>query len=246
MTAWPQLTVTETRLFLREPVTVLFVLFFPALLLVILGAIPSFREPLAEIGGLRVVDLYTQIVISMAMALLAFNVLPSLLAQYREKGILRRMRTTPVQPAAVLGAQLSMCLMMTVATLLILLAVSRLAFGVGLPQNPAAYGISYLLCAVALFAIGLLVAAVSPSGQAANGIGTLLFFPVLFFGGLWLPREQMNDTLRTISDLTPLGAGVQSLQDAAAGQWPQLLHLGVMAGWALLAGAVAARYFRWE
>jgi ABC-2 type transport system permease protein len=56
----------------------------------------------------------------------------------------------------------------------------------------------------------------------------------------------MNAVLRRISDFTPLGAGVQSLQDAAAGHWPQLLHIGVMVGWTIVAGGLAARYFRWE
>jgi hypothetical protein len=52
--------------------------------------------------------------------------------------------------------------------------------------------------------------------------------------------------LRRISDFTPLGAGVQSLADATAGQWPQLLHVAVMVGWTVLAGGLAARFFRWE
>ncbi|GAB2566557.1 hypothetical protein Aab01nite_46170 [Paractinoplanes abujensis] len=46
----------------------------------------------------------------------------------------------------------------------------------------------------------------------------------------------MNDTLRTISDLTPLGAGVQALQDATGGSCPSLLHLTVLAGWTVAAG----------
>jgi hypothetical protein len=56
----------------------------------------------------------------------------------------------------------------------------------------------------------------------------------------------MNDVLRTISDFTPLGAGVQALQDASAGDWPQLLHLAVLSAWALVAGGLATRFFRWE
>jgi ABC-2 type transport system permease protein len=97
-----------------------------------------------------------------------------------------------------------------------------------------------------MFAVGLLVAALAPSGKSASAIGTLVFFPLVFFAGLWLPRAGMNDVLRTISDFTPLGAGVQSLQDTTAGQWPQLLHVAVMIGWTIVAGGLAARYFRWE
>ena len=90
------------------------------------------------------------------------------------------------------------------------------------------------------------MASLAPNGKGAGAIGSVLFFPILFFAGLWVPREVMGDALRRISDLTPLGAGVQSLQDAASGHWPQLLHVAVMLGWAIVAGGLAARYFRWE
>ena len=82
--------------------------------------------------------------------------------------------------------------------------------------------------------------------KSAGAIGTVLFFPFVFFAGLWIPRDSMTDALRTISDFTPLGAGVQALQDATTGQWPQPLHLAVMLGWTIAAGGLAARYFRWE
>jgi ABC-2 type transport system permease protein len=104
----------------------------------------------------------------------------------------------------------------------------------------------YLLAALSMFAVGLLVASLAPTGKSAGAAGTLLFFPFVFFAGLWIPRDSMNDVLRTISDVTPLGAGVQALQDATAGHWPQPLHLAVMLGWTIVAGGLAARYFRWE
>lgn len=246
MSALTRLTTTETKLFFREPMAVFFTLLFPPLLLVILGSIPSMREPDSTLGGVRVIDLYAPIIVAMAIALFSLSGLPQQFATYREKGILRRMRTTPVKPVVMLGAQLVMCTAMSVGVMVAVLLIGRFAFDVDLPDQPLAYIIGYVLCALAMFSIGLLVASLAPSGKAAGAIGTLLFFPVLFFGGLWAPRATMNDLLRHISDFTPLGAGVQSLQDAAAGHWPQVLHLGVMLGWTIIAGGLAARYFRWE
>lgn len=246
MSALTRLTTTETKLFFREPMAVFFTLLFPPLLLVILGSIPSMREPDSTLGGVRVIDLYAPIIVAMAIALFSLSGLPQQFATYREKGILRRMRTTPVKPVVMLGAQLVMCTAMSVGVMVAVLLIGRFAFDVDLPDQPLAYIIGYVLCALAMFSIGLLVASLAPSGKAAGAIGTLLFFPVLFFGGLWAPRATMNDLLRHISDFTPLGAGVQSLQDAAAGHWPQVLHLGVMLGWTVIAGGLAARYFRWE
>ncbi|MEU4792882.1 ABC transporter permease [Micromonospora tulbaghiae] len=246
MSALYRLTATETRLFFREPLIVFFALGFPPLLLVIFGAVPAFREPDADLGGLRTIDLYVPIIVALSIAMFALNSLCQLLATYREKGVLRRMRTTPVKPAAMLGAQLLMSTAMSVVTMLVALAIGRLAFGVRLPRQVPAYLTSYVLAAVTMFAIGLLVAALAPSGKSAGAVGTVLFFPVVFFAGLWLPRDSMPGVLRTISDFTPLGAGVQSLQDATAGQWPQVLHVAVMLGWTIVAGGLAARYFRWE
>lgn len=246
MSTLPRLTLTETKLFFREPASVFFLLAFSPILLVILGSIPSFREPDPDIGGLRVIDLYAPIIVVMTLAFLALSGLPQLLATYREKGILRRMRTTPVKPHRLLGAQLLMFTVLAVLIMAVVQAIGRLAFDVALPRQAGAYVVGYVLAALSMLALGLLVASLAPSGKGANAIGTLLFFPVLFFAGLWAPRETMPEVLRKISDFTPLGAGVQSLQDATAGHWPQLLHLAVMAGWTIVAGGLAARYFRWE
>jgi ABC-2 type transport system permease protein len=241
-----KLTLTETKLFFREPIGVFFTLAFPPLLLVILGSVPAFRQPSPDLGGARVVDLYSPIVIMVALAMLALSGLPQVLATYREKGILRRMAVTPVRPVAMLGAQLLMCTAAAVATTAVVLAIGRIAFDVALPRQVAGYVVAYVLSALASLAIGLLIAALAPSGKGAGAIGTLLFFPVAFFAGLWVPRAGMPDWLNRIGDFTPLGAGVQSLQDAAGGAWPQLLHIGVLLAWTVGAGAIAARFFRWE
>jgi ABC-2 type transport system permease protein len=241
-----RLTLTETKLFFREPLAAFFVLLFPPVLLVVLGSIPSFRESSPDLGGQRVIDLYVPIVVALAIAMTALSGLPQTLAGYRERGVLRRMRTTPVKPGWLLGAQLLLCTGASVVVMLVLQAIGHAAFDVPLPRQFGGYLLGYVLSAVSMLALGLLVAALAPSGKGAGSIGTLLFFPVLFFAGLWAPRETMPDVLRRISDFTPLGAGVQSLQDATAGHWPQLLHLAVMAGWTIVAGGLAARYFRWE
>lgn len=241
-----KLTMTESRLFMREPAGVFFVLVFPPLLLVILGLVPAFRKASEDLGGVRVIELYTPIVITVSIAMLALNALPQMFATYREKGILRRLATTPVRPAAMLIAQLIMCTALAVIMLVTVLAIARLAFDVTLPDQIAGYVLTYLLCVVSMLSLGLLIASLVSTGRGAGAVGSVLFFPVLFFAGLWLPRAGMPEVLRRISDFTPLGAGVQSLQDTAAGHWPQLLHVAVMLGWTIVAGGLAARYFRWE
>jgi len=89
-------------------------------------------------------------------------------------------------------------------------------------------------------------AAVAPSSRAASAIGAILFFPMMFFAGLWLPIAAMPAVLRHVSHATPLGAAVQALQDASTGHWPHLLQLVVLAGYAVVFSAAAVTLFRWE
>ncbi|MFE7505313.1 ABC transporter permease [Promicromonospora sp. NPDC057488] len=246
MTALRRLTATETLLFLREPMNWVFALVLPPVILVALGAVPQFRTPEEDLGGLRVIDLYAPIVVATAITMLALATLPQHFATYRDKGVLRRMRVSPVRPLMMLGAQLLMYLLMSLVTTLAVLLIARLGFGVDLPRQLGAYLVALALTASAMLSVGLLVASLAPTGPSAGTIGTILLFPMLFLAGLWIPRDSMHEVLRTISDFSPLGAGVQSLQDATAGDWPQLLHVTVLVGWTILAGGLAARYFRWE
>jgi ABC-2 type transport system permease protein len=246
MSNFGKLTTTETKLFLREPSGALWGLVFPPVLLVILGFVPGFRTAHATLSGLRTIDLYVPIVICFGLSALALNFMPSVLATYREKGILRRMATTPVSPSRLLASQAVINLAAAVVATLVILVVGRLVFDVRLPGQVLGFAVGFLLGAAALLAIGLFVTAVVPTARAANAVVLVLFFVNLFFAGLWLPRASMPALLRHISDFTPLGAAAQSLQNGLAGTWPQPLHLAVLAGYALFFGAAAVRLFRWE
>jgi ABC-2 type transport system permease protein len=241
-----KLTLTELKLFLRDPTAVFFTVVFPPMLLGILGAIPAFREPSEDLGGQRVIDLYVPIMIGFVLAMLAISVLPTYLATYREKGILRRLATTPVQPSSLLLAQLAMGVGMALVTVALVLGIGVVVFDTAMPEHLLGYLVAFVLAAAGSFAVGLLIAAVAPSGKAASGIGSILFFPMMFLAGLYFPREVMPEVLRRIGDFTPLGAGVQGLQDATTGAWPQPLHLAVLALFAIAASLTAAKLFRWE
>ena len=242
-----RLTLTELRLMARGRVGLLFSLGFPILLLVIFGAIPSFRSPVSKaLPSVSVLDAYVPILVAFVLAMLALNVLPATLATYREKGVLRRLAVTPVGPRRVLGAQLILCSAICVVTVLLILAVARIAYHVPLPRQAGGFVLALILGVLALLSIGLLYAAVAPSGKAANAMGAITFFPLMFFAGLWLPIASMPRVLQHISHATPLGAAVQSLQDSWSGQFPHPLQLITLAAYAIAFAVAAARLFRWE
>jgi ABC-2 type transport system permease protein len=241
-----KLSLTELRLLSRERVRMALPFAFPLLLLIILGNIGSLRQPKAIYGGESFIDIYTTILIVMGLALLALTNMPMIMADYRERGVLRRLQTTPIGPARVLAAQLMADLAVAVVMVVAVLVVARVGFAVPLPRQPGAFVLAALLAAGALLGAGLLVAAVAPTGRVARGIGALLFYPMMFFAGLWIPIPNMPAALQHISHATPLGAAVPALTAAAQGSWPTALQLLTLAGWAVALGSAAARFFRWE
>jgi ABC-2 type transport system permease protein len=248
MQALAKLTRLEAKvLFLRDPVATLVALAVPIGILLVFG-LPGFaRDPAPELGGQRPIDtVLPSIALAISVGVLAISVLPGYLAIYREKGILRRLSTTPASPALLLGAQVAVNLAMAVAALVLVLAVGAAWLGMAMPASPGWFAVAFLLGTVALFAVGLVIAAVAPTAKAANAIGMLVFFPSLFFAGAWLPKHLMPAWLSRIGDLTPLGAFRESVQDAWVGAAPDLVHLTALAVAAVAAGLAATKLFRWE
>ncbi len=130
---------TEIRLFGREPGSVFWILLFPTLLLAIMGSVPSFREADPDLGGLRPVDAYVPVAVLLGLIVGGLQGMPPTIAGYRENGILRRMSTTPVRPAALLTAQMLVLGAGALLSALAALAVGRLAFDVTLPRQPLGY-----------------------------------------------------------------------------------------------------------
>jgi ABC-2 type transport system permease protein len=182
--------------------------------------------------------------IVISVGTLGIQTLPIRLATYREKGVLRRLSTTPAHPLRLLAAQLVIYLVTAVIGLILLVAVARVAFDVPLPQDPIGYVVAFLLGMSSLYAIGLVVAAVAPSSRAATAVAIPMFFVVMFLGGVYLPRVFLPDILVRIGDFTP--PGVQSLQDTWMGTAPELAPLVGMALLTALLGTLAVRLFRWQ
>lgn len=239
-----RLTATEGRLFLREPAYLIFALLFPAALVAMLGGVvPGMRDHDPALGGQRPIDLYIAVLVAMAIATVALSTLPAGLATYRERGVLRRLAVTPIGPRYLVAAQLLVNLLAMLAAAALAVAVAAVAYGVPMPARPAAFAGALVLGSAATVAVGLVIAAFAPTGKGASAIGSVVYFPMLFFAGVWTPGPLMPDALDRVADFTPLGAVSHAMQDAWSGAPARPLLYAVMVGYAVLAGAVAARGF---
>lgn len=237
---------TETRLLGREPGALFWILGFPTLLLVILGSIPAFHDHEADLGGLRTIDIYVPVAVLLGLIVGGIQAMPQTLTGYRERGILRRMSTTPVRPSALLTAQMLVYGAAALVSALLALVIGRVAFDVRLPEQPLGYLLALLLTVLAALALGAVISALSRTTKIAGAIGSAVFFPAMFCAGVWMPVQTMPDTLADVIAFTPFGAASEALNQAAGGDWPGWGHLGVVAAWTVLLTAGAVRWFRWE
>jgi ABC-2 type transport system permease protein len=245
-TAFDKIVLNEGRLAWRRPVGLIGGVGIPALLLVVFGEIPAFKNHTQALGGLSAFDVYVPVLIVFCFAMLALMGLPIPLASYRELGILRRLSTTPVPPTLLLAAQAIVQLCVAMAGLAVILIAGSVAFGAPVPKSPGGFALSCVLSIAGLFPLGLLIASVARTANGASVIGRVAFFPLIFFAGLWLPRPLMPGVLQGISSCTPLGAAVEAIGDSIQGQFPPAVPLLVLSGYAVVFGFLARRFFRWE
>ncbi|MFD9891529.1 ABC transporter permease [Amycolatopsis sp. NPDC059027] len=244
MRTFVKITATEAKLFLRAPVWAVFGTLLPAGILLGVGFIPGMSKPSEVTGGHRFIELWVPSIIVISIAMLALQAIPTAVATYREQGVLRRLSTTPAHPANLLGAQLVVHAAVAVAGIAVTMVVASAVFDVPMPRHPLTFAITLLLGIVSVFALGLIAGAIARTGKSANVIALLAFFPIMFFGGVYLPRPLLPQVLQRISDYIPPGA--QPLQDAWVGNGVQPLQLAVLAAFAVCGTALAAKLFRWE
>lgn len=239
-------TRVEFKLLLRDATALFVVLALPIGFLLIFGSMVSGGVSAPHADPRASKEFFSAMAASLSVGMLAMFTIPTYLGTYREKGILRRLSVTPVHPATLLVAQLVVHTVMAIVGITLVIVVGYAALGIAVPRNLPGFVVTFVLGVSALFAAGTLIAAVAPSGRAAGSIGPLLFFPLLFFAGAWMPKERMPSLLARVADVTPLSAMMDALRATWEGGAPNTLQLAVLVIFALVLGFIATRVFRWE
>jgi ABC-2 type transport system permease protein len=200
-----EMTWVELKLFAREPLTVVFVLVLPVVVLYILNGVFGGQPPDPSVwAGVGAVDFYTSSYVALVAATVGVLSLPVHLAGYREQGVIRRFRASALSPAALVGAHVVVAALTATVGSVLLSTVSILGYDATPPRDWLGLIAAFLLVAVAFAALGALLGFVLPTARAAQGLGVLLFFVFLMLGGAGPPREVLPSTMARMSDAIPV------------------------------------------
>jgi ABC-2 type transport system permease protein len=244
-----KMTWMEAKLFLREPASAFFTLIFPLLMLLIFGTIYGSQPPIPGAGTTQeaigsLIPGFSAMIIGM-IGLMPVTIT---MATYRENGILRRLRTTPVSPLIILAAQVLVVFAMTCLGMLLLVVVGKVLYHINFSGNPFSLLAGFILGSLSFFGIGFILAGTLPTARTAQIVGMVILYPMLILSGAAWPRELMPAAVQKIAAYLPLTYVVNLLRGLWVGEgWSQhLLDVVILAILLLVGVIVTIKTFRWE
>jgi ABC-2 type transport system permease protein len=243
-----QLTWLEIKIFVREPMGVIGTVAVPVVFFVVLGRMFGGRLRAAAADAPRVMTVDLPILASMLIALSAVLSLVTIVSIYREGGILKRLRATPLRPYTILSAHVIVKLLLTAITFAATVAMGRRFYPIGSEVPLATFAIALMFTTVCVLSMGFLIASVVPTARFAQPIGTMVLYPMLGLSGLFVPLDSLPPALHAAGRVLPLTYAVSLLRGIWHGEgW--MAHAGDMAVLVLVfvaCTALSAKVFRWE
>jgi ABC-2 type transport system permease protein len=244
------LTWTEVKLFLREPLTVVFAFGFPLVMLFVLAevfgtapAVPEPGEPIA-FRGLSPLSYYVPGYVALAAAAAGLIMIPAHLAGYREGHVLRRFRAAGIPSWTVLGSQIAVEAALSLVGGALVIAAAYAVYDIAAPVSFFGSLVAFLLTVAAFASVGVALGAVMPSPRAALGAGVMLFFVMMMLSGTGPPLDVMTGAMRNIGAALPLQHAVLAMQDPWLGFGWNWVQLAVLAAVTVVFGGLATLAFR--
>jgi len=242
-----ELTKTSIKLYIREPIAAFFTLAFPTMLILIFGAIYG-NAPSPIFGGLGSMDVSMPAYSALILGTIGLLSVPITTAGYRQQGVLRRFRATPMRPLTYITSDLLTNLAMTILGMALLFAVGWLLYRVQFEGNIFLLLFAVILSGLAMSSMGYLIASIASGARVAQVIGMVIFYPMMFLSGAGMPIEFLPPSLQRVSDFLPLTYVSRLLRGLWFGEpfVDHLFEVAVLAGILVVFGGLAARFFRWE
>jgi ABC-2 type transport system permease protein len=181
------------------------------------------------------------------MQLGVFSAVP--LVADREKLILKRLQATPLRRWQLVGSNVLMRLLIAVFQTVIIVGVGSAAYHVEIAGSWLLIGGLILLGSLAFIALGYVIASFAKTEEAANGMTSVVQFPLMFLSGTFFPIDAMPDFLKTVAralPLTYLGDGLRQVMVDGTPFAPLWVCFAFLAVWLVVCFGIAARFFRWQ
>ena len=242
-----KLTWLEIQILVREPLGFVAAIGIPLAMFLVLGRSVS---PAADHSA-RTTQFLAQDLPLFVSIFISINAALSLIAVisiYREGGILKRLRATPLRPAIILTAHVLVKLVFTGISLLLMLVAGRRFYPVSLHPHVAAFALAVVLTTVTILCMGFIIASMVSTARFAQLIGSVFFYPMLAVSGMIVPLSAMPRPWALLGSVLPMSHAVALLRGAWVGtDWLVLLpHLGALALTIAICLALTTRVFRWE
>ena len=246
MKAFCTLLKNELKLNIRNMNMVIFAIVLPQVVLVILGFLYG-TNPAADGADYTFLEQSIGALCAISVCAGGLMGLPLVVAEYRERKILKRFQVTPISPGMLLAVEFLIYVLYALVSLISLLLVSGLGWGVHLRGTWVSFAGSWLLTVLSTLSIGMMVGGIAKNTKNASVIACVLYFPMLIFSGATLPFEAMPETMQKIVRIFPMTQGIQLMKSAFLGLTESLaLPIVVMLGVTLACSGIAVKCFRWE
>lgn len=243
-----RLTWLETKIFFREPLGAIGTVVVPVLVFVLLGRLGSQIDPQRRVAASSMLREDVPVLAAVLIAINAVMSLVAIISIYREGGILKRLRATPLRPQTILTAHVLVKLLLTSFTLALTLLAGKRYFLTGADVPVISFTVALLISTWSILSIGFVIASIVPTARFAQPVGAVILYPMVALSGLFVPLESMLPGLRTVARLLPFTYSVSLLRGAWRGD-PWSAHAGDVAALVLvfaICTALSARLFRWE
>jgi ABC-2 type transport system permease protein len=243
-----KLTWLEIKIFLREPMGAFGSILFPVLIFVVVGRMMGGRITQSSISASAFLRVGLPVFACVMIALSGVLSLVTIISIYREGGILKRLRATPLRPQTILTAHVLVKLALTAATLALMVLAGKRYYPVNINVPIFGFAIALLISTWSILSIGFLIASIVPTARFAQPIGAAILYPMIALCGLFVPLQSFPPPLQAAARVLPLTYAVSLLEGIWKGE-PWSAHIGDVAALILvfaICTAVSAKVFRWE
>jgi ABC-2 type transport system permease protein len=243
-----KLTWIEIKVFLREPMGAIGTIAIPVLIFVALARIPNLRIGMPALVPSGVPSAGVPVLVSILISISAVLSLVTIISIYREGGILKRLRATPLRPQTILSAHVIVKLTLTAVTLCLMFLAGKRYFPPGSHVPWLSFTIALLISTWSILSIGFLIASMVPTARFAQPVGAIILYPMIALSGLFVPVAFLPPVLQAVARVIPMTYAVNLLTGIWNGDgWlPHLGDVAALTALFLIFTAISAKVFRWE